>query len=78
MQPAETRPGVAALPRRDRIAVLAGLAGVTAVAWAYLVLMAVRMQGMDGMDAAAAMRIRTAGLAMIATGAAALAGWLPL
>ena len=42
---------VPALPRRDRIAILAALGGVTALAWAYLVVMAVQMQGMplDGM-----------------------------
>ena len=46
---------VAALPRRDRIAVLAGLAGATAVAWAYLALLAARMDGTEGMDGMAAM-----------------------
>jgi len=41
---------VPALPRRERIAILAALGGVSALAWVYLVLMAVRMQGMhDGM-----------------------------
>jgi predicted metal-binding membrane protein len=37
------------LPRRDRIAILAALAATTAIAWAYLVLLAVQMQGMDAM-----------------------------
>jgi predicted metal-binding membrane protein len=39
------------LPRRDRAAVLAGLAGVTLLSWAYLVLLARRMGAMSGMDA---------------------------
>jgi predicted metal-binding membrane protein len=43
------RPSAAALPRRDRIAVLAGLAGVTALSWAYLVAMARQMGSMGGM-----------------------------
>jgi predicted metal-binding membrane protein len=41
------------LPRRDRIAVLTGLAGVTLISWAYLVGMAVQMDAssMKGMGA---------------------------
>ncbi len=48
---------IPALPRRDRVAVLSALAGATAIAWAYLVLLAVRMGGMAEMGAAA-MEIR--------------------
>ncbi|MEN8181084.1 MAG: DUF2182 domain-containing protein [Myxococcota bacterium] len=49
--PPRRTPGVPALPRRDRIAILAALGGVSALAWVYLVVMAVKMQGveMDGM-----------------------------
>jgi predicted metal-binding membrane protein len=36
-----------ALPRRDRIAVLTALVGVTALAWVYLWILAVRMESMD-------------------------------
>ena len=43
-----TAPG---LPRRDRIAILTALAGVTLLAWAYLVIGALRMQDMQGMGA---------------------------
>lgn len=39
------------LPRRDRIAVLAGLGGVTVLAWVYLVWMARGMGAMAAMDA---------------------------
>lgn len=51
-------PRRAALPQRDRIAVLASLGGVTAIAWAYLVLMAAGMDGMQAMGSASAMEIR--------------------
>ena len=44
-QPASPAPS---LPRRDRIAILAALAGVTLLAWAYLLFMS---QGMGGMGA---------------------------
>jgi predicted metal-binding membrane protein len=47
----EQRATPAALPVRDRIAVLAGLGGVTALAWIYLVLLASRMGDMGGMGA---------------------------
>jgi predicted metal-binding membrane protein len=40
-------PTAPSLPRRDRIAILIALGGVSALAWVYLVVMAVRMQGMD-------------------------------
>jgi predicted metal-binding membrane protein len=39
------------LPRRERIAVLAGLAGLSLLAWIYLVWMARAMGGLAGMDA---------------------------
>lgn len=38
-----------ALPRRDRITIAIGLGGTTAVAWTYLVVMALRMSDMHGM-----------------------------
>ena len=38
--PREPRPPAAALPRRDRIAILSGIAGITALAWIYLLVMA--------------------------------------
>jgi predicted metal-binding membrane protein len=38
------------LPRRDRVAIWCGLVGVSAVAWAYLVHMAMGMDGMTGMS----------------------------
>ena len=41
-----------ALPRRDRIAVLVALGATSAIAWSYLVWMAIRMQGMGEMDGA--------------------------
>jgi predicted metal-binding membrane protein len=44
-----------ALPRRDRVAILAGLAGVSALAWVYLIVMAA---GMDGMAPAPAEMVR--------------------
>jgi predicted metal-binding membrane protein len=43
------QPTRAALSRRDRIAVLAGLLGVTVLSWAYLVAMAGQMDSMAGM-----------------------------
>jgi predicted metal-binding membrane protein len=46
---ASSASGLARLPRRDRIAVLSALAGVTALAWVYLGAMA---RGMDQMDPA--------------------------
>jgi predicted metal-binding membrane protein len=49
-------PSSSSLPRRDRIAVLAGLAGVTALAWATLLAMAVDMRNMP--DAAAMLQMR--------------------
>lgn len=39
--------GIARLPRRDRISILAALAAVTAVAWVYLGVMAAQMHSMD-------------------------------
>jgi predicted metal-binding membrane protein len=44
-----------ALPRRDRISILAALAATTAIAWAYLVKLALDMEGMGAM---ARMQIR--------------------
>lgn len=38
--------------QRDRVVVLTGLLGVTALAWTYLAYLALGMQGMDGGDAA--------------------------
>ncbi len=46
------------LPRRDRIAVLAALAGVSALAWVYLVIAAGQMARMPEMDPAAMAGIR--------------------
>jgi predicted metal-binding membrane protein len=46
------------LPRRDRIAILTGLLGVTALAWAYLWILALRMESMDMGAMAGAMEIR--------------------
>jgi predicted metal-binding membrane protein len=43
------QPTPAALPRRDRIAVLSGLLGVIALSWTYLVVMAGQMDSMAGM-----------------------------
>ena len=45
-----TRSRAAGLPRRDRLAILAGLAGIVVIAWAYLVPMALRMEGVGAMD----------------------------
>jgi len=49
-----------ALPRRDRIAILTALGGVSALAWVYLVVMAARMETMDsgGMALAAMLEVR--------------------
>ena len=62
MSSPQPRPDRAVLPRRDRIAIACGLAGVTLLAWTYLVLMAVRMDGMQSMtdtgSAAAILEIR--------------------
>ena len=44
-----------ALLKRDRVVVLAGLAGVSLLAWAYLVVTAAEMGGMTGADAMAAL-----------------------
>ncbi len=44
------------LPRRDRIAILAGLSGVTLLAWVYLIVMALAMEEMP-MDGAELMSI---------------------
>ena len=52
-----TEPSRVSLPRRDRWAVLMALGATTAVAWAYLVAMAVEMGGMD-MGSSMAMEIR--------------------
>jgi predicted metal-binding membrane protein len=49
-------PSARALPRRDRIAVVAGLAGVTALAWAYLFAMAREMEAVP--DAATMLQMR--------------------
>jgi predicted metal-binding membrane protein len=49
--------GIPSLPRRQRLAVLAALGATAAVAWAYLVVMAVEMDGMD-MSSPMAMEIR--------------------
>jgi predicted metal-binding membrane protein len=46
------------LPRRDRIAILAALAGVTALAWLYLIVLSVRMPEMGCSDPSAMLRIR--------------------
>jgi predicted metal-binding membrane protein len=57
-----TRDSVArSLPRRDRIAILVALAGVTALAWLYLLDMAIAMRDMPGMQAMAGMDMGTAG-----------------
>ena len=45
-----------ALPRRDRIAVVAGLLGVTAIAWLYLISMAREMDTMVGGGVAMSLR----------------------
>ena len=45
----------ASLPRRDRIAIWAALSGVTVIAWAYLVHMAMGMDRMTGMSGMAGM-----------------------
>jgi predicted metal-binding membrane protein len=39
----------AGLPRRDRVAILTGIAGITLLAWLYLVYTAEQMEGMPGM-----------------------------
>lgn len=44
-----------ALPRRDRIAILSGLLGATALAWIYLIVMATRMAGMANMEPSGSM-----------------------
>jgi len=43
------------LPLRDRVAILGALAGVTLLAWAYLVIGALQMQDMQGIDPMGAM-----------------------
>jgi len=51
----------APLPRRDRTAILLALAGVTAIAWVYLIVRAAEMAGMEAMTGAgpiAAMGVR--------------------
>ncbi|MFQ5418094.1 MAG: DUF2182 domain-containing protein [Myxococcota bacterium] len=55
-------PGPGSLPRRDRNTILIGLAGVTALAWIYLVVSAANMQGMG--DPAAAEGVASAGSMM--------------
>lgn len=46
-----------ALPRRDRVAILAALGGVTAIAWTYLVVLAADMEDMAGMADGSAMAV---------------------
>jgi len=55
---AQETPTAAALPARDRIAVLVGLGGVTALAWTYLVLMAQRMGDMGAVGTMDSMALR--------------------
>ncbi len=47
------------LLKRDRAVVLAGLAGVSLLAWAYLLVAAAEMDGMAGAGAMAAMQVRS-------------------
>ena len=49
---------VRSLPRRDRIAILGGLVGVSVLAWVYLVVLALRMPAMDAMAMSEVIRIR--------------------
>ena len=49
---------IRSLPARDRIAILAGLLGVSALAWAYLIKMAIDMQAMPPMAAGEMLQIR--------------------
>jgi len=58
--PPDIRPDsiLPSLPRRDRIAVLAALAGVSGLAWVYLVIAARQMARMPEMDPAAMAGIR--------------------
>ena len=49
---------VSALPRRDKIAILTGLIGVTVLAWIYLVVMATGMADMGSSDSMAMMQLR--------------------
>jgi predicted metal-binding membrane protein len=56
--PQSGRSALRAIPRRERIAILAGLAGVTAVSWLYLIAMAAGMSEMDGMQAGDMMGVR--------------------
>ncbi len=49
---------VSALPRRDKIAILTGLIGVTVLAWIYLVVMATGMADMESSDSIAMMQMR--------------------
>jgi predicted metal-binding membrane protein len=66
----EARPSVTAVPRRERAYILAGLFGVTALAWGYLVAMAAGMGETAGVSG---------GMEdMAAMAAARLAAWSPL
>ncbi len=49
---------ISSLPPRDRIVILAALAGTTLLAWIYLVDMAAGMDGMMAIDAGAMMQIK--------------------
>ncbi len=48
---------VTILPRRDRIAILVALAGVTALAWTYLIFLSADMPAMDSEQAGTLMRL---------------------
>ncbi len=55
--PAQAAPLTGSLPRRNRIAILASLFGITLLAWVYLIVMALSMDDMS-MTAGEMMRIR--------------------
>jgi len=56
-QPAQAAAYTGSLPRRNRIAILAALFGITVLAWVYLIVMALSMDDMS-MTAGEMMRIR--------------------